>query len=361
MPVRGYQGGDAEGGEVMGDKTGINWTDATWNPVVGCTIVSDGCSYCYAMPQAARLEAMGVEKYAGLTRRTADGRPVWSGAVRLAEEALDQPLRWQRPRKIFVNSMSDLFHDGLADEQIDQVFAVMALARRHTFQVLTKRSERMRCYLSDPERVWKIFQAVRKHIDNEFMENSRLAEDELPWPWPLPNVWVGVTVENQQAAELRVPDLLKTPAAVRWVSAEPLVGALNLRKWLGPQNEGQWLNVVECGHSANRYGINWIVVGGESGREARAMHPEWARQIQQQCAASGVPFWFKQWGEYGNPGPATMLNVHEKGLVLCADGSRWIGGTASAPRGSVAVRRLGAKAAGRLLDGVEYSQWPEVR
>ncbi|MBY0431720.1 MAG: phage Gp37/Gp68 family protein, partial [Rhodospirillales bacterium] len=230
----------------MGDKTGIEWTQATWNPMVGCSIMSSGCARCYAMREAHRLaHRLGIDKYAGTTEETKAG-PIWNGTVRLHQPHLDQPLRWKRPRRIFVNSMSDLFHEALSDENIDKVFAVMALAHWHTFQVLTKRPERMLRWFTK--------------------ERHRSAVVE--YGWPLPNVWIGVSVENQAAADERIPFLLDTPAAVRWLSCEPLLGPVRLDR------------VDE---------IEWVVCGGESGPRARPMHPAWARSLRDQCETAGVP------------------------------------------------------------------------
>jgi protein gp37 len=174
----------------MADKTGIQWTEATWNPLAGCSVVSPGCTNCYAMREAGgRLKSSA--KFAGLTEPSKAG-PVWTGEVRLWERVLDQPVRWTKPRRIFVNSMSDLFHESVPDEWIDRVFAVMALCPQHTFQVLTKRADRMRDYCSSP------YNGVA-----------------LSFKWPLPNVWLGVSVEDQARADGRIPRLLDTPAAVR--------------------------------------------------------------------------------------------------------------------------------------------------
>lgn len=211
----------------MGDKTKIEWTDASWNPVVGCSIVSPGCTNCYAMGQAARIErcAAGAGQathYAGLTQPSKAG-PVWTGKLALApDHILTAPLRWKKPRRVFVNSMSDLFHEDVPDEWIDRVFAVMALAPRHTFQVLTKRAKRMRIYLDQrtDNRAEEIGVAMRAIAGTS--DEPGLIE------LPLPSVWLGVSAEDQKRADERIPDLLATPAAVRFVSAEPLLGPIDL-------------------------------------------------------------------------------------------------------------------------------------
>lgn len=221
--------------------TSIEWTDATWNPVAGCSILSPGCTNCYAMRMAARLEAMSVEKYVGLTRKSGN-RHVWTGRVTLDRNALEVPLRWRKPRMIFVNSMSDLFQEAVPPSFIGEVWEKMAAAKQHTFQVLTKRAERM----------------------------AEIA-NTLP---VLPNVWLGVSVENGEQI-FRLDHLRKTKAAVRFVSFEPL---------LGP--------VV----GANLSDIHWAIVGGESGPRARPMKQAWVRDIRTLCRRAGTAFFFKQWG-----------------------------------------------------------------
>ena len=281
----------------MSDKTGIEWTDATWNPVVGCSNVSPACKNCYAARQAARLARMGgkvAAKYAGLTQDSKSG-PVWNGTVRLIEPALETPIRWKRPRRIFVNSMSDLFHPSLTDEDIDRVFAVMALCPRHTFQVLTKRPERMLAY----------------------MEQLSL---EISGPaWPLRNVWLGVTVENQRRADERLPVLLATPAAKRFVSCEPLLGPVDL-----------------CG------GVDWVIAGGESGPNARPSHPDWFRSLRDWCDITDTPFHFKQWGEWR---PGVRRDRPQSPLHRFPDGTL--------------MGRHGKRLAGRDLDGRPHAGIPE--
>jgi protein gp37 len=222
-------------------ETTIEWTDATWNPVAGCSIISPGCTNCYAMRMAARLEAMGTEKYAGLTRKSGNRR-VWTGKVTLDHKALTVPTRWRKPRMIFVNSMSDLFQDTVPAEFISAVWTQMAAAQQHTFQVLTKRAERM-------------------------AELSR----KLPM---LPNVWLGVSVENSEHA-FRLDHLRQTSAAVRFVSFEPLLGSVM---------------------NANLTAVDWAIVGGESGPKARPIKQAWVREIRRACRVHGTAFFFKQWG-----------------------------------------------------------------
>ncbi len=227
-------------------ETQIEWTDATWNPVAGCSIVSAGCTHCYAMEMARRLDAMGLEKYSGLTRRSG-ARTIWNGSVRLDRAALAIPYRWKKSRKIFVNSMSDLFHEGVDDEFIRDVWQVMRDTPQHNYQILTKRPARM----------------------SEFV-STKIAG-------VLPNVWLGTSVENKEVVE-RVQQLSAAPAAVRFISFEPLIGPV--------------------GH-VDLTNIQWAIVGGESGRSARPILEEWIDQIHEQCVRHGTAFFFKQWGTWG--------------------------------------------------------------
>lgn len=286
----------------MSDNSRIEWTDATWNPITGCTKISPGCDHCYAERVTERFHGPGsFEK------------------VVLHPDRLDQPLRWKKPRLVFVNSMSDLYHDDVPDDFIADVFAHMWWAPTHTFQVLTKRHGRMR--------------ALMPRIE----ENLRRREHDLalmdfttPLTWPLPNVWLGVSVEDQKRAGLRIPALIDTPAAVRWLSCEPLLGPIDLDR--------TDKDALVDG------GIDWVVVGGESGPGARPMHPEWARQLRDRCTASSVPFFFKQWGEWA---PRCTL-------ALCGHPCSCDGINASHP---TELKRVGKKAAGRRLDGRTWDEY----
>jgi protein gp37 len=301
----------------MGDNTAIEWSDATWNPTAGCSLVSPGCTNCYAMRVAHRLARMPEQRefYAGMTQESKAG-PVWTGSVRLIEKALDRPLHWTRPRRIFVNSMSDLFHEALPYAAIDKVFAVMALAPQHTFQVLTKRAERMRDY-------------VGGFPDRRAIFDSHSGLDYVTWP--LPNVWLGVSVEDQERADERIPHLLATPAAVRFLSCEPLLGPIEF------SDVSRRSDAIEQLGRRALAGIGWVIAGGESGPNARPMHPDWARSLRDQCAAAGVAFFFKQWGEYA---PATAV------------GETW--------RHPEVPQRVGKKRAGRLLDGRTHDEFPDA-
>jgi protein gp37 len=238
----------------MADRSAIEWTEATWNPVTGCTKVSPGCAHCYAETFAERF-------------RGVPGHPYEQGFdLQLRPERLQQPLAWKQPRLIFVNSMSDLFHEEIPDDYIGSVFDVMAQASQHTFQVLTKRSVRLRDMAS-----------------------------RLPWP---DNVWMGVSVENQRWT-CRVDDLRQVPAAIRFLSCEPLLGPLDL----------------------DLTSISWVIVGGESGPRARPMNPDWARAIRAQCDAARVAFFFKQWGAFNAEGK----RVGKKKAGRLLSGRTWDG------------------------------------
>jgi protein gp37 len=305
----------------MGDKTAIEWTDATWNPIQGtkgrwsCVKVSEGCKFCYAERFNVRMG--GPEYKVGVDK------------LRLDEEILTQPLRWKRPRRIFVCSMTDLFEERVPDEWIQVILSVMALAGQHTFQVLTKRAERMCRFLSDVKRdsVLDAGAAAMKRLGLRWQKNDKLYGRGPAKGWPLDNVWLGVSVETQERADERIPHLLETPAAVRFLSVEPLLGPVHLAPkdrvveqlspWYGPtgfdptasqpvRDRASWLFPK----------VDWVIVGGESGgpseralvvkapvgdTERFSWAPkfealQWVRALRDQCVGAGVPFFFKQWG-----------------------------------------------------------------
>jgi protein gp37 len=268
----------------------IEWTDETWTPVKGCTRASEGCDNCYAVRMTHRLEAMGQSKYAGLTVLNPRGERHFNGVVRCDDDALTVPLRWKKPRKVFVSSMSDIFHKDVPFEFVDRVFAVMALCPQHTFQVLTKRPERMAEYLSDgsrrmEDRWGNILNFIEKHAPSEYAKN-------IDYPWPLPNVWLGTSVENQEQADKRIPHLLKCPAVVRFLSCEPLLGAIRL-----PLDHGTSCDDAGCEQHRRRL-ISWVIAGGESGPGARPCRVAWIRSIVAQCKDAGVPVFVKQLGRH---------------------------------------------------------------
>lgn len=339
----------------MADKSQIEWTEATWNPITGCSRISPGCGGpgphggCYA-EQLAGTRLKHHPSREGLTKPTPNG-PRWTGEVRLNAEWLDQPLRWTRPRMIFVCAHGDLFHEKVSDEWIDQVFAVMALCPQHTFQVLTKRADRMREYCRNEDVIYRIDTEMDFLINERIDPLARHSKDlRATAPliedcWPMPNVWLGVSVEDQQRADQRIRPLLETPAAVRWISAEPLLGPIDLGKvFVSSDADGIYLN------DAAILGLDWLVVGGESGPRARPMHPEWARRLRDQCQLAGVPFFFKQWGEW-------LVATHDSSkedldLILSTNPIAFDGAMGA---------RLGKKKAGALLDGVEHKAMPLTR
>lgn len=356
--------------------TKIEWTENTWNPMVGCSIVSPGCTNCYAMKMASRLEAMAgdglddngyavrgtgpLDHYRGLTRWTKAG-PVWTGKLMMApDHILTKPLRRKKPTTYFVNSMSDLFHENVPDEWIDRVFAVMALCPQHTFQVLTKRAARMRSHITDAldDRIseiwWQWHEDGTANLSSTQYVASGRGRTDMPWPYE--NVWLGVSAERQQEADERIPDLLATPAAVRFVSAEPLLGPIDFRQLGSYARQTDALTGVYHSQdgSSDRPHLDWIIVGGESGSNARPMNPEWARFIRDQCVSAGVPFFFKQWGEW-------VEWPDDKFDSLTAErlgSGRYGYFQQSSVDKKIHVRRIGKSNAGRLLDGREWNEIP---
>ena len=351
----------------MADKSKIEWTDATWNPIRGCSRVSEGCRHCYAERTAARFSGSGqpyqglaelisvvwpVEMYVNMVHGELKGdppigkvvaEPRWTGDVRFIPEMLDQPLRWKRPRKIFVNSMSDLFHEKVDVRWVDQIVAAMLVTPQHTYQVLTKRPERMRNYLCN----------VGARQIEPHMQRLRAGIGRLDWPWR--NIQWGVSVEDQKTADERIPLLLQTPTAVRWVSYEPALGPVDFTRsipcgYYCDESVGH----VDHGPNGNLGAIDWIVAGGESGPGARQAHPEWFRIARDQCKTAGVPFFFKQWGEWLH---ASQMNhaFSDPELdrltfkTVCRDTGK----------GDLFFR-VGKKRAGHLLDGKVHQQFPST-
>lgn len=376
----------------MADNTSIEWTDATWNPITGCAVVSPGCTNCYAM-KLAGTRLRNHPSREGLTKDTKAG-PVWTGEVRLNEEWLKQPLRWKKPRKIFVCAHGDLFAEGVPDKWIDKVFAIMALAPQHTFQVLTKRAERMRDYMRglEKDRYARLAAATMSlrplpapwtggMIEMAFSDTAGqqvpvqrfVSADALHniQSWPMPNVWAGVSVEDQPRAEQRIHDLLETPAAVRWVSAEPLLGPVNLTvmERNGPVHTDALTRYYNLAGQRVNSTIDWVVAGGESGPDARPMHPDWARSLRDQCAAAGVPFLFKQWGEWvPQVGAVDGWTIPDDPEISRIDHRDWEDDRWGEPYRPMwcddieddTVSRVGKRHAGRKLDGVVHDGFPST-
>lgn len=294
----------------------IEWTTVTLNVTTGCTRVSAGCDNCYAVAQSARFAPVH-EKYEGVV---ADGD--WTGTILLHPEELDKLAEWKKPRRIFVNSMSDLGHEEVPDAFRDRVFDAFRRQDHHVYQVLSKRPGRIRRYL-------------------EGYTADRLAGQ------PIPNVWVGTSVENQRWAEIRTPKLQGTPAEVRFLSCEPLLGPIDLTRFLEADD--------------GRPGVDWVIAGGESGPKARPLHPDWVRDLRDQCHAAGVPFFFKQWGAWAptdsvaaggaEPDGKRQVRIDCRGMLPPSDGFDV----------DTAVRMVkrSKKANGRKLDGRTWDEFPK--
>lgn len=357
----------------MADGTKIEWTDATWNPITGCSIVSPGCTNCYAM-RLAGTRLRNHPSRAGLTNDSKSG-PVWTGAVRLNKQELHKPSSWSRSRRIFVCAHGDLFAEQVPEEWILDVLTVIASNPHHHFQVLTKRADRMRKIMSRRDLLndiyanWYGFSGKRREV----------------WCWPLHNLWLGVSAEDQRRAEERIPALLETPAAIRWVSAEPLLSMVDPRRL---QHYGGHIDALAGIVRHDEYGnpssarVDWLVAGGESGPGARPMHPDAPRLLRDRCAETGTPFFFKQWGSWvpvpwkleraEGEGDAAYIArsmsacsqhaVSRSGHLIDISHKPWsVERILPAPESHHAVKRVGKSLAGRLLDGVEHSAYPEAR
>lgn len=355
--------------------TKIEWCDTTWNPVTGCQKVSDGCKNCYAERVFNRMEANPkTPAYHG--RKFTD--------VQCHEDKLNEPLHWKKPRRVFVNSMSDLFHKDVSDGWILRIFDIMRRCQQHTFKILTKRPERMKQWFerfSDlegepiepqlvrgPEETRKAHPSGRGQMFAEYLETlGACPPDGCAWPtfdwmggmqrwpqeptWIWPNVWLGVSVEDQATADERIPILLQTPAAVRFVSYEPALGPITFRPKAGNTEEilrAHMMDDLKYYQSpAMLHGIDWVIAGGESGPNARPSHPEWFRSVRDQCQAAGVPFFFKQWGEW------VFSDHYKRGMALPVEERYFY----EIDREHTFLR-LGKKHAGRLLDGREWNEFP---
>jgi protein gp37 len=314
----------------VADNSKIQWTDATWTVVTGCTKDSAGCAHCYAAREWSRLSANpAVPKYYGRS----------FGDVRFHVSDLDQPLRWRRPRRIFVPSMGDLFHEQIFDHQIAAAFAVMAACPQHQFQVLTKRASRMRAFMSD----WDMNRCLYV-LEQVAWDISATVVAQMAWP-PV-NVLLGVSAEDQQTADARIGELLDTPAAGRFVSLEPLLAGVDLSDFLVPP--GAPNRIVKPLSLPIEYmpvvGVDWVIAGGESGPKARPTHPNAFRRLRDQCECAQVPFYFKQWGEWAPYAQASPTGDRYARTHVFSDGT--------------AVYRCGKKKAGRVLDGRTHDEVP---
>lgn len=329
--------------------TNIEWADRVWNPIAGCSIVSPGCTNCYAMKMAHRIEGMNAalgrrNHYAGLTTKSKAGA-VWTGKVAVAADNIFlAPLSWKKPARVFANSMADLFHEDVPDDVIDRAFAVMALCPHLTFMVLTKRAARMRQYWGGPSGNTSPtgFRCPRlNHVLNVADHMSRrdhpaafsaLAANvqQIAKAGHFPNVWLGVSTEDQARADERIPDLLATPAAVRFLSCEPLLGPVDLLKWFDPTGaccggepefrcdncpaDAEWRFSGQCtAESLNEPRLDWVIVGSESGPRSRPCDINWVRAIKDQCVSAGTAFFWKQHAANGRKITTPEL-----------DGRRWM-------------------------------------
>lgn len=402
----------------MSTNTGIEWTDATWNPIRGCSRVSEGCRNCYAEKVAYRFSGVG-QPYEGLvqTHSSADELvriPKWNGMILFVEDHLLDPLKWNpvtdheptcdyyladrkqirncgcptRPRRIFVNSMSDLFHENVTDAMLDRIFAVMALCPQHTFQVLTKRPERMLAYLREPGRRSDVLLAlnaicwdIETRADLPIEQPASVVElsddeneDDGPTfqlkksEWPLPNIQLGVSVEDQKTADERIPLLLQAPAAVHFISVEPLLGPMDLLSvdflqaiakpgWRGEKHY-PFPGLMGQFRTKLLHLLDWVIVGGESGPGARPMHPNWARDLRDQCTANRIPFFFKQHGDWRMRESGDRDDQPRIRLTDAGENDQELGAEGD---NAVWMQRVGKKAAGRLLDGREWNEMPAVR
>lgn len=331
--------------------TKIEWAEETWNPIVGCSRVSDGCRNCYAERVAHRFRHL--PKYTAVTKPEGG----WNNQMFFDEKALLMPLSWKKPRRIFVNSMGDLFHENVPFAEIDKVFAIMALCPQHHFIILTKRPKRMRVYMANAD---VAAGAARWAAHYWGGEDPDAAYEQVfaDMQKPLPNVWLGVSVEDQSSAVDRIPYLLDTPAAVRFISAEPLLGEVDLTdlRTFEYDKPGDincfngrcyWPSAKGFEDSINsiaRYTgkLDWVIVGGESGQGARPMHPDWARKIRDDCEAANVPFFFKQWGLRFPSGQ------------MMADGRVWN------VLNENAFCNLAPKMGGNFLDGKKHLEYPKI-
>lgn len=371
-------------------KTAIEWTEESWNPIVGCSIKSPGCKHCYAMSKARRIEAFNdaarakgnkapSPQYDGTTHQV-NGHPVWTGKLAMAgDHILLAPLKRKKPTTYFVNSMGDLFHEDCPDEWIDRVFDVMehvdywtgseVPSLRHTYQILTKRAERMCSYVTARYAKKQHYADQFKNCPTPEMRDSPAARDARmraqPEFWK--NIWLGVSAERQIEADERIPLLLQTPAAVRFISAEPLLGPIDLTSIAWGKDHVRFpesddiSDAFSALHPIEGRKLDWIITGGESGPGARPMHPDWPRSLRDQCEAAGMldRFFFKQWGNW--------MPVPPDGSAMRGSNIAWPDGTIGSgiaqDHGGLGtfLHNVGKHKAGRLLDGIEHNGMPPQR
>jgi len=324
----------------------IEWTDETWNPVIGCSHISAGCENCYAEKMAIRLMNMECRGY--INKDVVRNSTGWTGKTAFVESALHKPLHWRKPRRIFVCSMGDLFHDSVPFEWVDQVLAIAWQCPQHTFQILTKRPKRMAQYFS-PE---NLRYSARKIAD--LLPPGTFGTFDCDMNWPMENLWLGVTAENQKTADYRIPELLLIPAAVRFVSVEPMLGPVDLRRLdydkgvIGIDSLAGTCGVYQL-DNAECPRLDWVICGGESGPGARPMDPDWVRSLRDQCGEAETPFFFKQWGHWCH---LEQMPDDTFAQIDASDNSPTAPSDYKKPWG------IGKKAAGKELDGQIWHQFP---
>lgn len=321
---------------MASSNTSIEWTDKTWNPLRGCTRVSQGCTHCYAEKIAYRFSGPG-QAFEGLAKKVGN-EARWTGKIMLVEKELETPLKWKTPQRIFVNSVSDLFHEGVPFDYIERVFETMVHPDgvKHTYQILTKR----------PERALAFFHYFAKKLA-DFNDG----EPDEDWLWRQPHIWIGTSVEDQKTAVERIPFLTQIPAAIRFLSCEPLLGPLDLEDLAWEVPGPEW--------SGNNKLVDWIIAGGESGPGSRPAHPDWFRSLRDQCQEASIQFFFKQWGNW-----LPCEKIPNSFKWKSQDGNRedFIGRDAEKEGwqffNGVRIKNVGKKAAGRLLDGQTWDEFP---
>lgn len=361
----------------------IEWTQKTPNPIVGCSKISPGCENCYAIRMAWRLmhspHPAVAKKYAGLVKKTNAGNLNWTGKINFDPRAMRKVISNKTPTLYFVNSMGDLFHPNVPFDKIDLVFAAMGIASWHTFQILTKHTDRMLQWFNHKDTAWKNEgmqgnERIRFQTYHEYGESISIEN----WKWPLPNVMLGTSIENQEQADYRIPFLLQAPAKIRFLSCEPLLGKLNLTPYLfnmlekcpdhgivkgiarGYGDEYEYSECPECEEIVEAIieDIDWVIVGGESGPGARPMHPDWARSIRDQCKTADIPFFFKQWGQFT---PYTS-DFNQPDIWISIEGKQSDTDLNAITEGGAwqAMYQVGKKWAGRELDGEFYNEMPRI-
>ena len=346
-------------------KHKIAWTEQTWNPIIGCSRISSGCENCYAEKMANRLafidntayyrNVVKFDNYVGGNEFENKDKwfdEVWNGKTHFVKSQLEKPFKWKNPRMIFVCSMGDLFHESVPFEWIDEVIARIAISDQHIFQLLTKRPDRMRDYFSEFR---------EDQIRNIWWNKYKIYTTQKRYVQIPDNIWLGVTAENQIQAIKRIPTLLDIPAKIKFVSIEPMLSEINLiklREGISLESNalnGECYSLEETYQDINNRKLNWVICGGESGSNARPMHPDWVRSLRDQCESANVPFFFKQWGEWIPTNERKA--VHDNEIILVPEGK---GVFFTANPNAKVMRRIGKKKAGCLLDGKEYKQFPKL-